>query len=268
MASTPADSGRGWTFRDITTAGKRLFWTLNGPLEDAIQVARSEDYDPGVFDSMEPYFGPDGSPHAVSQASLLEPPVSSVTVRIGCIDDWEQRWAAQHWPCGELSWNAPDQNPGRLGPRPDDETRDPNLYVVECCGQKRPWAYETQLQVAAQGEFLTVHEFVSAVHPWLISMRDTLLDVLGKLEGTAKWPPETKLAVLYLGPGPLRIGHEDRWALFHRRPKPSVVDPSIPRLSEEERLERSMKMMMARAVAQVRAREDAERAAAEMEKEK
>ena len=217
---------------------------------------------------MEPYFGPDGSPHAVSQASLLEPPVSSATVRIGCIDNWDQAWAAQHWPCGELDWNAPDQNPGRLGPRPDDETRDPNLLVVECCGQKRPWAYDTQLQVAAQGEFLTVHEYVSAVHPWLMTMRDTLLDVLGKLDGKPKWPPETKLAVLYLGPGPLDIGHEDRWALFHRRPKTSVVDPSIACLSGEELLERRVKRMMARALAQVRAREEAERAEAEMEKEK
>ncbi|KAK4031989.1 hypothetical protein C8A01DRAFT_41580 [Parachaetomium inaequale] len=72
---------------------------------------------------------------------------------------------------------------------------------------KRPWAHDTYLQVAAQGEFLTVHEYVSAVHPWLMAMRDTLLDVLGKMDSTPKWPPETKLAILYLGPGPLSIGH-------------------------------------------------------------
>ncbi|KAK3906022.1 hypothetical protein C8A05DRAFT_30092 [Staphylotrichum tortipilum] len=235
-ASAPANSDGGWVFRALTTASKRLFWTLNGPLEDAIRVAPSEYYDPGVLDSMEPYFGPDGSPHAVSQASLLEPLVSSVTVRVQCIDDWDQRWAAEHWRCGELERNAPDRNPGRLGPRPDDETRDPVLLV-----------------------FLTVHEYVSAVHPWLMAMRDTLLDVLGKLDGNPKWPPETKLAVLYLGPGPLQIGHEDGWAWWHRRPRPFVVHPSIAHLSEEERTQRTMERMMARAAAQVRAREEAEK---------
>ncbi len=72
--SAPADSGE-HVRRLISTAGKGLFWRLNGPLEGAIQVAPSEYYEPG--DVMEPYFGPDGSPHAVSQASLMEPPVSS-----------------------------------------------------------------------------------------------------------------------------------------------------------------------------------------------
>lgn len=233
-ASAPADSGEEWVFREVTTAGKRLFWTLNGALEDAIQVAPSEYYDPGVFDSMEPYFDPDGSPHAVSQASLMEPPVSSLTVRIQCIDEWERAWDDQHWRCGDLEANAPDRNPGRLGPCPGDETLDPNLYVLECCGQKRPWSHDTQLQVAAQGEFLTVHEYVSAVHPWLMAMRDTLLDVLGKMDfgPNPKWLSETKLAVLYLGPGPLCIGHEDRWARWHRRP--TVARPPIEQLSAEE----------------------------------
>lgn len=49
---------------------RQLFWTLSGPLEAAIRVAPSEYYDRGVFDLMEPYFGPDSSLHAVSQTAL------------------------------------------------------------------------------------------------------------------------------------------------------------------------------------------------------
>ncbi|KAK4155422.1 hypothetical protein C8A00DRAFT_41972 [Chaetomidium leptoderma] len=227
-ASAPADSGEE-ILRAVTTAGKRLFWTLNGALEGAIQVAPSEYYEPGAF--MEPYFGPDGSPHA------------------GCHDA-----------------DAADLYPGRIGPRPGDETLDPPIYLLECCGQKRPWARDTHLQVAAQGEFLTVHEYVSAVHPWLMAMRDTLLDVLGKMDGTPKWPPETKLAVLYLGPGPLRIGHEDKWATWHKRPP--VVRPAIDQPSAEERQRRAIERMMARSAAMIRAREEEAARVAEMEKEK
>ncbi|KAK4033537.1 hypothetical protein C8A01DRAFT_49915 [Parachaetomium inaequale] len=259
-ANAPADSGE-WILRLVSTAGKRLFWRLNGALEGAIQVAPSEYYEPGAV--MEPYFGPDGSPHPVSQASLLEPP-SPVTVRIQCIDAWEQDWADQHWRCHDAT--PSDLYPRRLGPCPGDETFDLNIYLLECCGQKRPWAYDTQLQVTAQGEFLTVHEYVSAVHPWLMAMRDTLLDVLDKMDGIP--PPETKLAVLYLGPGPLRIGHEDKWAWWHKRP-PVVRPATIDQPSAEERERRAIERMMARSAAMIRAREEEEAPrVAEMEKEK
>lgn len=53
-ARAPADSGEE-ILRDVTMAGKRLFWTLNGALEGAIQVTPSEYYKPGAF--IEPYFG-------------------------------------------------------------------------------------------------------------------------------------------------------------------------------------------------------------------
>ncbi len=245
-ASAPADSGE--RVPRISTAGKRLFWKLNGPLEGAIQVAPSEYYEPGAV--MEPYFGPDGSLHAVSQASLMEPPVSSQTVRVRCIDAWEELWADQHWGCHDA--DPSDLDTGRRGPRPDDETFEPNIYLLECCGEKQPWAYDTYLQVAAQGEFLTVHEYVSAVHPWLMAMRDTLLDVLGNLEGQPKWPPETKLAVLGLWPGSLRIGHEDKWAWWHR--KPPMPRPAGDQLSPEERERRAIERAMARAAAMIRRR--------------
>ncbi|KAK4149619.1 hypothetical protein C8A00DRAFT_46791 [Chaetomidium leptoderma] len=238
-ASAPADSGE----------------------HGAIQVAPSEYYEPGAV--MEPYFGPDGSPHAVSQASLMEPPVSSQTVRVRCIDSWEELWADQHWGC-DADPSPLYPNWRRRGPRPDDETFEPTIYLLECCGQKRPWAYDTYLQVAAQVEFLTVHEFVSAVHPWLMAMRDTLLDVLGKLNGHPPWPPETKLAVLDLWPGSLRIDHEDKWARCHRRPP--VPRPATEQLSAEERSRKAMERVMTMAAVKERAREEEARAA-EMDKE-
>ncbi|KAK0754378.1 hypothetical protein B0T18DRAFT_399044, partial [Schizothecium vesticola] len=217
--SQPADNDE-YILQLISTAGKRLFWRLNGPLEHAISVAPSEYYEPDAV--MEPYFRPASADldtasswHAVSQESLQTPPVSSVTVRIMCIDSWEQRWADEHRECYDAVF-ASDRR--RLAPRPGDETLDAPLYVAECCGEERPWSQDTRLKVVAGGAFITVHEYVSAVHPWLMGMRDNLLDVLGKIDGQPPWPAETKLAVLYLGPGPLRVGGEDRWAWWHQRP--------------------------------------------------
>ncbi len=257
--SPPANSDEE-ILRLVSTAGKRLFWRLNGPLEHAITVAPSEYYEPDAV--MEPYFRPassdhDAAPswHAVSQESLLNPPASSITVRIRCIDAWEQIWADQHRECYDAV--VADSNRRRLGPRPGDETLDAPIYVLECCGQKRPWSQDTQLEVVTAGAFVTIHEYVSAVHPWLMGMRDTLLDVLGKMDGKPPWPAETKLAVLYLGPGPLRIGREDEWAWWHKRPpavRSAVGDPS-----GEERSRKVIERAKARAAAMVRARQEASR---------
>jgi hypothetical protein len=234
----PADNDE-YVVQLLSTAGKRLFWRLNGPLEGAIEVAPSEYYDPGAI--MEPYFGHDGAPHPVSQASLLEPPISSVTVNIQCIESWELGWSDLHWHCRDA--NPSDEYPRREGPRPDDETFEPNIYLLECCGQKRPWSYDKQLQVTAQGDFLTVHEFVSAVHPWLMAMRDTILEALRYINGTA--PPEAELTVLRFGCGPVRIGHEDKWAWWHKRPLPPVVHSETSQVSPEERERRTRKNVMA-----------------------
>ncbi len=137
--------------------------------------------------------------------------------------------------------------------------------MLACCGQERPWAYDTCLQVAAEGEFLTVHEYVSAMHPWLMAMRDTLLDALGNLEGHRNWPPESKLAVLALWPRSLRIDHEDKWARCHRRPPPARL--AAEQLSFEERSRRAMERVMAMAAARGRAREEEVARAAELDKE-
>ncbi|KFA69004.1 hypothetical protein S40285_10690 [Stachybotrys chlorohalonatus IBT 40285] len=213
------------TFTQLSAAGKRILWTLNSPLESAIQVAPNQYYEPGA--AMEPYFRPaaaDLAPswHPVSQESLMEPQVPAVIVRIACIDSWAQLWVDLHRDC--LDTNNDHQ---------------------------RPRAKDTQLEVTAGGAFLTAHEYVSAVHPWLMGMREMLLDVLGKLMGSQSWAPESKLAVLYLGPGPLRIGNEDEWANWHKKPTPRVV-VDVSKAANEERSQGVMERMLARSAARTR----------------
>ncbi|KAJ0158730.1 hypothetical protein CTA2_11005 [Colletotrichum tanaceti] len=216
-----------FTFTTLSPSSKRLHWMLNGPLESAIEVAPDQYYEPGAV--MEPYYRPgdaDAAPnwHPVSQESLMEPPVQTVTVTIYCLDDWEQHWVELNRYCL-------------------DTKNDP----------RRPRSKDAELKVTAgSGAFLTIHEYVSAVHPWLMGMRDRLLDALGNTEGQGVlWPPETKLTVLRFGDGPLMIGTEDRWAWWYKKPD---LRPRRE-MTMAESMEASRKVaerMMARSAARVR----------------
>jgi len=149
--------------------------------------------------------------------------------------------------------------PHRVGPRPGDETLDPFEYTLEYCGEKRPGSYGVELKVEAAGDFVTVHEYVSAVHLWLIDMRDKLLDVLGKMEGQPPWPPEIRLAVFYFGRAQVRVGREERLAWWHRRPP--AARSTAAGSEEEERRRRVMARLMTQSAAMIRERtEEAARA--------
>ncbi|KAK1966747.1 hypothetical protein LY78DRAFT_35525 [Colletotrichum sublineola] len=210
-----------------SAASKRLYWTLNGPLESSIQVAPSHYYEPG--DVMEPYFrpgdtdsGPAPSWHPVSQESLMDPPVTAITVRVQCIDSWEELWVDLYR----------DQIDTRTDPR-------------------RPRAQDVQLEVKTSGAFLTVHEYVSIVHPWLMGLRERILDAQGRAELHPPWPPETKLAVLWIDLGPLNVDKEDMdsWAYSRRKPGPPV------QLTPEQREEAHRKVierMKERSAARIR----------------
>ncbi|GKT43426.1 uncharacterized protein ColSpa_03607 [Colletotrichum spaethianum] len=226
MAGTSAISNE--TLLRPSPASRRLLWTLNGPLESAIQVAPDQYYKPG--DVMEPYFrlsevniAP--SWHPVSRESLMVPQVPAVTVRIECLDDWEQLWVELNRYCL-------------------DTKNDP----------QRPRAKDVQLEVTktAGSEFLTIHEYVSAVHPWLMGMRERLLYALGKTDGKGvPWSPKTKLAVMHFGHGPLFIDTEDRWA--YRRREPNLEPRRQKTMAESMEASRKVaERMLARSVARVR----------------
>jgi hypothetical protein len=102
-----------------------------------------------------------------------------------------------------------------------------------------------------------------------MDMRETLLDLLGKLRGHEPWPAETKLAVVVLGPGRLSVDNGKKWVAMHRRrpmrePGESslTVDPAV----REEREGRTMERMLARSAARVKELEEAAAQAREMEK--
>lgn len=176
---------------------QRLIWPLNGPLS-SISIMKER----GNWDSPEPYFQQtsDGSGtwHAVSTMPLSEPKVSSITVSVYDLDLWEDYWLEVHEqhssPGGE---GEPSARYGRLpdlgledeerGEEEEGEEEDSNMQLLMCCDEIRPHGKDVKLVVkpATRGEgFVTVHDYVSALHPWLMNMREDIVKAKGALDQT------------------------------------------------------------------------------------
>ncbi|KAL2123414.1 hypothetical protein VTJ04DRAFT_3869 [Mycothermus thermophilus] len=212
----------------LTTDAKRLFWTVNGPLSDSIWVMPGPYYDPGA--SLEPYFrqGEAGEElHPVSQSPLTEDKIKAATVSVHALDDWENVWCDYH--CLECwGWEGPgvapddDENWVLFGTIPGREPEHPDFpgkeHLLRCCGVDRPLNKDPKLVVEATGEFLTIHDFVSAVHPWLMGLRDDILKASSlHPQGTESWPPETKLMVGSPRPGSLSVMTEEDWRWYRKK---------------------------------------------------
>lgn len=127
----------------LTHDAKRLYWTLEEPLISAIRVMHDKWYDPGdclapYCDQTEPLSSPSWSP--VSQSPLTDPKISSVTVHVEQLDEWEDQWWGFHRDCADLgSVEAPGVV---LGPLPDydpDSDEDGSVHLLHCCGEYKDW---------------------------------------------------------------------------------------------------------------------------------
>jgi hypothetical protein len=192
---------------------------------------------------LEPYFRPatdtDGSAttsgwHPVSQESLTTSGISSITTRVQELDDWEHYWYELHHFHSEH-----DDDEGtngsmiRYGELPDydpDEDEEGPPHLLRCCGEDRPRSKAVRLVVdASEKDFVTVHDFLSTVHPWLMSMLDDIRAAMETGRGSPL-PADTTLMVV-AGCDRLMVVEEQEWSGFKRKqPTPSPEPEMDPRL--------------------------------------
>ncbi|KAK4031243.1 hypothetical protein C8A01DRAFT_51600 [Parachaetomium inaequale] len=173
-----------WTSQ-TTVAGapnsaKLLFMPVQGTVQSAIEAA--------------------GTYHPVSALPISEPKVSSITVRVSELANWEEFWLNLHEEHSEPDapdGAFPDAKWGKLsvcGGDEDDEDEDEvevdEPQVLRCCKQDRPRGKNAKLTIrpskawdGRDGGFVTVHDYVSALHPWLVRLRGDILGAMGTLDG-------------------------------------------------------------------------------------
>lgn len=181
---------------------RRLFWTLNGEISKAISVLEQ----PGVPDGpQEPYIRetPYGtSLHPVAQKALFEPKVSSITVRVHQFEVWEENWDEAH---RHAELNDPDCIfANDIG---DKQNSMPTL--LRCCDEDRPHRISPLVVTPKEGQFVTVHDYVSSVHLWLMELRDDIISAKKELWGDTL--REDELMVTIFNPAYLYIDEAERW---------------------------------------------------------
>lgn len=206
-----------------TEATRRLFWSIQGPLETHVFVL--EDFTEPES-TREPYLqqSPDGTRwHDISQEPLTEPRVSSVTVGVYQLAMWEEDWLEWHrhaYP-GEEGCVYEEVDEG-------DEDEDGGYEgqkLVRCCGTDRPKETPPLVVRASEHPYVTVHDYLTAVHPWLIGLRRDVLWASNVCEDEPL-PAETKLMVNYNAFDRLNIEKESDWIPFKRGGRNLAIDNS------------------------------------------
>lgn len=138
----------------------RLRWYLSGPISAKIHVLES------ASDATSPQSPYQPSPnldsfHSISASPISDPPVSSITVTVSVLDNWTESWEDVHIHCAE-----PERE--RVTTLPDGTKQ-----LERCCGTDRPGPGPSLTVTAGHGDsnpgFVTIHDYIMAVHPWLLA---------------------------------------------------------------------------------------------------
>ena len=111
-----------------------------------------------------------------------------------------------------------------------DEDGDVEPALLRCCGEDRPKRHVPLVITAPLSsgrQHVTVHDYVSALHLWLMAQRDAILAAKDVWEDRPL-PVDTKLAVNYHGPGHLMIDELDDWLMRMRGPRHIPQFYSVP----------------------------------------
>lgn len=160
------------TVKKTPHAADRIFWDFDAPWPESISVMK----DSKSPDSLTPYFQ-DGAWHEIAQEPLTEPKVSSITVVIDLFDYYETNWIERHFEDLDNIWGdlpdydpAKDYSPAKVGDR--------EQHLLYCCGEHRPRniaKVNIVVKPAVEGGFITVHDYLSTVHPWLTEHKQNII---------------------------------------------------------------------------------------------
>lgn len=212
----------------LSPEARRLFWSLDGPLASSVHFMATE----SSPDSLEPCVrSEEGNTvtawHPAAHAPLTIPYISSVTVRVDTIDEWEETWLEVHQDHADPDQADEDgsanRGEARFGELPDydpDEDEEPP-HLLKCCTTVRPRGKKTSVVVEPHStrdgsRYVTIQDYVATVHPWLMSMHEDIRWAVNCHVDDKPRDEGKKLAVNYDAPESLMVVDQDEWMALAR----------------------------------------------------
>lgn len=169
----------------------RLRWKAFGDITTAVRIAAHARDPPSNGD--EAYCKPGNPPslHPMSESSLTEPPISSITVTLDDLDTREEDWVLEHMRddgSGDDVWENVDDDEGGDG--------GDGRKLVRCCNEDRPYApAPLTIQGSTDKGYVTIRDYVVAVHALLQSHRDEIVQHMITTRGEPHSPGDVELWV-------------------------------------------------------------------------
>ncbi|KAI4730259.1 hypothetical protein E4T49_01727 [Aureobasidium sp. EXF-10728] len=175
----------------FSTAYERLIWPIRGDFPSAISVMPEPRKNTGV---PEPLYNPEtGIWHEIASQSITEPKVSALEASLSNLDSWDRQWERFHMEhadpdydeCEFITYGDLDNDERPFAEEPEredgtwswDEDSDTEI-LVRCCDEDRPLGKQgltLEVRPSPGNDFVTIKDYVGAVHSWLMSMRDDIL---------------------------------------------------------------------------------------------
>ncbi|CAD0107891.1 unnamed protein product [Aureobasidium uvarum] len=182
----------------FSAAFKRLIWPVRGEFPSAISVMPEPHRNIGT---PQPLFNPEtGEWHEITSQSITDTKVSHLEASLANLDSWERNWERVHMEhadpeydeCEFVTYGDLDNDERPFAGEPEredgtwswDESSDTEI-LVHCCGEDRPLGKEgltLEVRPSSENNFVTVKDYVGAVHPWLMSMEDDILAAMRTAE--------------------------------------------------------------------------------------
>lgn len=136
---------------------------------------------------------------------MTKPPVPSIIVRVFALEYWEDEWLLCHRGHTERDWQQTAEPQYGVLPGYGDRP-----CLLRCCGTDRPRGKAASLVVTPlEGrDFVSVHDYLTTVHPWLMSFRGDILEYMGLWKG--KPAEEDSVLMLDNFVGPLAVVGQTR----------------------------------------------------------
>lgn len=216
--SLPPASLPAFSTRIHSTPARGILWKLQGPLLDSVFVLQGQQREP-YFVASDAAGNPGPGLHPVAQSSLTEPEIGSITVHVDVLRQWQEDWLETHERHADpgdkdcVFGKLPDKELyellGSESSGDDEDDEDGETELLRCCNTDRPKKAQP-LVVNASDTYVTVHDYLSALHPWLMGLREDIVRADNVFDD--KTPDDYRnLVVDFTLPDSLRIVDETRF---------------------------------------------------------